>query len=251
MAAEGPPLLTLEAFAAPHAFTTRHGGVSRGAFAALNLGLSVADDPEAVHENRRRVLRAFGARPDRVATLHQVHGARVVHAAEAGPDVQADALVSDDPEWTLAISVADCVPVLLHDPESGAVGALHAGWRGTAAGVVGATVREMVRHFGSRPTQLRAAIGPAISGPAYQVGGEVVRAFREADLDADVVPDAEPGRYRVSVASAVRHALLREGVRPDAVAWGDWCTASRPDLFFSHRRDRGRTGRHWALVRAA
>lgn len=249
---DSPGHLTLDGFAPPHAFTTRTGGVSAGPYASLNLGLSVPDHPEAVNENRRRVLTWFGARPERVATLHQVHGARVVEASEAGPHVRADAIVSDDPGWTLAVSIADCVPVLLHDPGGGAVAAVHAGWRGTAAGVVEAAVAELRARYGSRPVDLVAAIGPSISGSAYQVGPEVVEAFLGAGMPRDLaVPDpSEAHRYRLSVAGGVRHALGRAGLAPERILEGGWCTVSRPDLFFSHRRDAGTSGRHWALIRA-
>ena len=246
-----PQLLRLDAFPAPHAFTTRRGGVSRGAFSELNLGRSVDDDPDAVSENRRRVLDAFGADPSRTATVHQVHGTRVVDAREAGPDVRADGIVSDDPSWTLAVSVADCVPVLMVDPAHGAVAALHAGWRGVVAGVVDAGIEELVGRYGARPDRLRVAIGPHISGPRYQVGAEVVGAFAQAGFPESVArpdPDAA-GRFLLSLDAAVRVALARSGVRPRHVHDGGWCTASDPRRFFSHRRDRGASGRHWALLR--
>jgi len=254
--AERPPLLRFDAFGAPHAFTTRLGGVSAAPFETLNLGASVGDDAQAVETNRVRVLTAFGAHPDRVAFAHQVHGARVVTPAEAGGvgrgDVQADALVSDDPEWTLAISMADCLPLLLHDPDGGAVAAVHAGWRGVVAGVVEAAVDALVQRYGASPERLRAAIGPHIHQPAYQVGGEVVDAFREAGFPSEVahVDAGQPDRYRLSVERAVRFALQRAGVPEAAVTSGGWCTAADETRFYSHRRDAGRTGRHWALVRA-
>ncbi len=251
-AGAGVPLLRLEAFPAPHAFTTRAGGVSRGPYASLNLGLSVRDDPAAVHENRRRALYAFGADATRTARLHQVHGTRVVEASEAGPEVRADALTSDDPAWTLAISVADCVPVLLVDPQRGAVAAVHAGWRGAVAGVAEAAVTALADRYGSRPERLWAAIGPHVSGPRYQVGPEVVDAVRDAGYRGDHVrPDPDrTGRFRLSVGGVVREALAAAGVAGERVVDGGWCTVSDAQRFFSHRRDRGRTGRHWALVRA-
>lgn len=249
--AGSPELLTLDAFPAPHGFTTRRGGVGRGPYAELNLGRSVDDDPAAVSENRRRVLAAFGADAERTATVHQVHGAQVVDARDAGPEVRADGIVTDDPAWTLAISAADCVPVLLLDPACGAVAAVHAGWRGVVAGVVDAGVQALSRRYGTRPDRVRVAIGPHISGPRYQVGPEVVEAFTSAGFpDGIARPDpSAPGRSLLSVDAAVRVALARSGVRPGHVADGGWCTASDPRRFFSHRRDHGSTGRHWALVR--
>ena len=248
----GPELLRIDGFPAPHAFTTRRGGVSRGPFASLNLGLSVGDAREAVEENRRRALRAFEADPDRTARVSQVHGARVAAASEATPDLEADALVSDDPGWTLAISAADCVPVLLVDPARGAVAAAHAGWRGLAAGVLEASVAALHERYGSAPDGMWAAIGPHVSGPRYQVGPEVVEGLRAAGLsDRHARPDpAEAGRFRLSLGGAAAEALIRSGVPAARVLDGGWCTVSDAERFYSHRRDAGRTGRHWALLRA-
>jgi YfiH family protein len=249
-AAASPEVLRIGAFPARHAFATRRGGVSCGPYASLNLSASTGDDPAHVEENRRRLTIAFGADPARLAGVRQVHGTRVVDASEAGEDVAADALVASEPGWTLRISVADCVPLLLAAPERGVVAAVHAGWRGTAAGIVAATLSHLHDRFGVRPGELHAAIGPAISGPRYQVGPEVVLALREAGAPASVATaDAEAdGRYRVSVPEAVRALLIRGGVAADRIHAGRWCTASDPERFYSHRRDAGRTGRHWALI---
>jgi hypothetical protein len=247
-----PTLLRLPAFPAPHGFTTRAGGVSEGPYASLNLGASVGDDPAAVAENRRRALDAFGAEAGRTARVRQVHGTRVVDAADAGDEVEADAMVAPEPGWTLAISVADCVPVLLADPARGAVAAAHAGWRGLVAGVVEAAVAALTERTGARPGDLRAAIGPHVTAPRYQVGREVVDAFAAhgfAAAHATPDPQAE-GRYLLSLDGAVREALARAGVASGRVASGGWCTSGDPTTFFSHRRDRGRTGRHWALIRS-
>ena len=250
MAATTPPeLLRIPGFPARHAFTTRRGGVSAGPFASLNLGASTDDDAADVEENRHRVATAFGADPARLAGVRQVHGTRVVDARYAGEDVAADALVASEPGWTLRISVADCVPLLLVAPERGVVAAVHAGWRGTAAGIVAATLGHLLDGFGVRPGELHAAIGPAISGPRYQVGPEVVRALREAGAPASVAtPDAEEDRFRASVPEAVRALLIGGGVAAERIHAGGWCTATDSDRFYSHRRDAGRTGRHWALI---
>lgn len=251
-AADAPELLRIERFPAPHAFTTRRGGVSEGPFASLNLGLSVGDARDAVEENRRRALRAFGADPTRTARVSQVHGAVVAVAGEASPDLEADVLVSDDSAWTLTISMADCVPVLLVDPVGGAAAAAHAGWRGLAAGALGAAVAALRERYGSAPGELWAAIGPHVSGPRYQVGPEVVAALRAAGLSDDHArPDpADAGRFRLSLGAAAAEALVRAGVPAGRVLDGGWCTASDPARFYSHRRDGGRSGRHWALLRA-
>jgi YfiH family protein len=249
-AAGRPELLRLPGFPARHAFTTRRGGVSTGPFSSLDLAASTGDDPAAVAENRERVVAAFGADPERLAGVRQVHGVRVVDAREAGEDVRADAIVAREPGWTLRISVADCVPLLLAAPSRGVVAAVHAGWRGTAAGIVAATLRHLRDRTGVGPDDLHAAIGPAISGPRYQVGPEVVAALLEAGAPASVAtPDPEEeGRFRASVPDAVRALLIQEGVAAERIHDGGWCTASDPERFYSHRRDGGRTGRHWALI---
>lgn len=251
-----PPFLHLDAFSAPHVFTTRAGGVSEAPFGTLNLGASVGDDPDAVAMNRARVLTAFGVDLDRFAFAHQVHGTRVVTAVEAGGEqagvVQADVIVTNDVEWTLAVSMADCLPLLLHDPEVGAVAAVHAGWRGVVRGVVNEAVTALVERYGARPDRLRAAIGPHIHQDAYQVGLDVAGAFALAGFSSDVVrvDEAQEERYLVSLERAVRRDLQQAGVPEGSVVAGGWCTARDASRFYSHRRDAGRTGRHWALVRA-
>ena len=250
MTATSPELLRIAGFPARHGFTTRRGGVSSGPYASLDLSGSTGDDPVHVDENRRRATVAFGADPGRLVGVRQVHGTRVVDVREAGDDVAADALVASEPGWTLRVSVADCVPLLLVAPQRGVVAAVHAGWRGTAAGIVAATVRHLRDRTGVPPGELHAAIGPAISGPRYQVGAEVVAALREAGAPGSVaVPDPEEeGRFRASVPDAVRALLLQEGVAAERIHDGGWCTASDAERFYSHRRDGGRTGRHWALI---
>ncbi len=243
-------------FPAPHAFTTREGGVSAAPFATANLGASVGDEPEAVLENRTRILAAFGSTLVDTAFVHQVHGNTVVNGEEARGDragaLQADALICNDPRITLAVSMADCLPLLVWDEANRAVAAVHAGWRGVVAGVVEATLTAMQANFGSQPQQLHFAIGPHIRQAAYQVGEDVREAFEGAGFPASVltVDSDKAGHYRLSVEAAVRIVLERSGVPATSIASGGWCTASEPERFFSHRRDRGATGRHWALVRA-
>jgi polyphenol oxidase len=239
--------------AVPHGFSPRAGGVSVGPLASLNLGASVGDAPAAVAENRRRVRAAFGVPEERWLTASQVHGAQVLVAGRDPSGGEADALVGDDPAWALAISAADCLPVLLHDARTGAVGAAHAGWRGTIAGVVAATLETMARRYGTAPSDVRAWLGPAIQGPCYQVGPEVVEAALAAGAPEDTlrVDPTAVGRWRFDVPGFVRAQLVAAGVPADAVAASATCTHCAADRCFSHRRDAGRTGRHWAVIRPA
>jgi polyphenol oxidase len=246
---QDPAILTLAGFGALHGFTTRAGGVSKGPFASRNLGLSSGDDPSAVETNRTRLLAELGFSRERVCAFHQVHGTRVLLAEPGWFEEEADAAVTDDPELLLVVSGADCLPLLFHDPVRGAVGAAHAGWRGTAAGIAARVVEAMTAHFGSRPADLRVAIGPGILGDCYQVGPEVVAAFTEAGFPADVArPDAQADRFLLDLVAANRAVLSGAGVPLDRVRSVDRCTHCEPATFYSHRRDQGRTGRHWAFV---
>ncbi len=234
-------------------FTTRAGGVSAGEHASLNLSIAVGDDPAAVRRNRLAVARLLGAS---LAVAEQIHGADV--AVLAGPTWQdprgADVAVPDGPTWqdplayvaradglvttgrvTLAVLVADCVPVLLADPGARVVATAHAGRAGVVAGVVGQAVRAMTDR-GARPDRIRAALGPAICGRCYEVGEDL-----RAEVAAHVaVARAETswGTPALDLPAAVRFQLGAAGVR--VVETPSWCTLE-DDRFFSHR-GWGRTG---------
>jgi YfiH family protein len=235
-------------FDAPHAFTTRPGGVSDGPYASLNLGLSSGDLADRVAANRERMLASFGSERSQVAAFHQVHGDRVAPGAPTWFDDEADAAVTAD-GTTLVISVADCFPILFYDPENGAVGAAHCGWRGSIARLAAKVVATMTERFGTDPSALQVAIGPGIRGPCYQVGAEVVAAFDAAEFPATVARPDDEGRFRLDLVAANRHALIGAGVAPERIVDTGLCTHCDAERFFSHRRDAGRTGRHWALIR--
>jgi YfiH family protein len=227
----------------PHGFTTRRGGVSRPPWDAANLGGSVGDDPAHVGENWRRLEAAAGLG---FARVRQVHGARVVLAEAPGASLEeADAVVSRAAGVAACVSVADCVPVLLADPRSGAVAAVHAGWRGTLARAAAEGVRALVLEAGADPGSLLAAIGPSIGPCCYEVAPELAARF-EAELGAAVVrPGSAP---RLDLWSANAAVLAAAGVAPERIEPLRRCTACEPELFFSHRRDRGRTGRQVAYI---
>lgn len=228
----------------PHGFTTRAGGVSPPPYDSLNLGLSTADDPRNVLENRRRVLALFG-HPPQVA-LRQVHGS-LVHPVEAPGEWEGDGLLSATPGLLLRVSVADCYPILLHDPVRGVVGALHAGWRGVVGGILPQALALARARYGVDPAHLRVAVGPGIGGCCYWVGPEVVERFEAAALPF-YRPDPErPGRYRLDLEAAIRFQALKGGVRSEHY-WALGSCTYTDNRFFSHRRDGGRTGRMWALI---
>ena len=235
-----------------HGFTSRLGGVSAPPFDTLNLGMKWGDARSSVLENRRRVLRAAGA-----TVMHnaaQVHGARVLQV-RAGDDPaniaseKADALCSDVAGVALGAYVADCVPVLIVDPRTGACAAVHAGWRGTIAGILAATVATMARAYDSRPADLRAVLGPAIGACCFEVGPEVVAAFTAALPGAPVVIDHPGARAHIDLRLAQRFQLEAAGLSTGAIDTVAACTRCDPDRrFFSSRRDAGRTGMQLGFV---
>ena len=232
--------------AATAAFSTRLGGVSEGSYRSLNLGVLTDDVRDRVVANRQALARALGRDAASIVMGRQVHGAAVqireVHAEPApvtGPPLrEADAQVTAAHELTPLVLVADCVPLVLASP--GAVAAVHCGWRGVAAGVV---ERALAALHDRAPGEVHAALGPGIGACCYEVGEEVREAFRARGHDGDVLPDG-----RLDLALAVRGELERLGVRADRVSACGLCTSCNPELFFSHRRDRGLTGRQAGLA---
>jgi YfiH family protein len=220
-----------------HAFFTRHGGVSEPPFDSLNFG-GREDLPEHVEENRRRGLAHLGADPASVAWLRQVHGNEV---RDARPGVQeGDALCTTTPGLALAVATADCYPLLFEDHEAGVAAAAHAGWRGTLDRIAAAAVDAMV-HRGARRERIVAAIGPGICGPSYEVGAELVSTFRDAGFPERCFL----GRH-LDLAAANRFVLLESSLK-DAQIWSSGRCSTEVD-FFSHRRDRGLTGRMWSVI---
>jgi YfiH family protein len=252
------PLLVSPLLEAPfvHGFTTRAGGVSAPPFDALNLGGKWGDDPANVVENRRRLARALGGR---LVVARQVHGAAIARVRAGDPTaaiarVEADGLCSDAAGVTLGIFVADCIPALLVDPKTGAFAAVHAGWRGTVAGVLPAAVTALAREFGARPGDLQVALGPAIGPCCFEVGDEVTAAFLAQFADARergvVVPSPRgaPGKSHVDLKAANRLLLERAGVAPDAIDAGPECTHCDRARFFSFRRDGSATGQQMGVI---
>jgi YfiH family protein len=224
----------------PHGFTTRTGGASQPPWDSLNLGGQVGDGPEAVAGNWQRLFAATGLD---FARVRQVHGAAVVLAgAPSEPRVEADGVVSATEGLAACVAVADCVPVLLARPDGSAVAALHAGWKGTLARIA----TEGVRALGAgRPAEPPlAVIGPSIGPCCYEVAPDLAARF-EAAFGARVVVAGARGPH-LDLWAANERALRDAGVERVAVLRR--CTACEPRLFFSHRRDRGRTGRMVAFI---
>lgn len=243
------------------AVTTRHGGESAAPYDSLNLGLHVGDDPGTVVDNRRRAAAAFGVALDAVVFARQVHGATGVlvgrddrgrgTASEDDAVDGADILVTVSRGVTLAILVADCVPLALVDPKAGVLAAVHAGWRGTAAGVVGRAIGAMTDH-GAEVGRVHAFLGPAVHPDHYQVSEEVVRALSDAvqpsALDPAVARPDGPGHWLVDLVAANRQQLIAGGVPSDHIT--DSGATTSDEAFFSHRVQRP-CGRFALLARLA
>jgi len=216
-------------------FSTRRGGVSRGPFASLNLGRLTADDGANVDANRERVAAAIGVPRERFAFGRQVHGARVHRAAAPGFGGEADGQATALPDAAALVFVADCLPVVL--AAEGAVAAVHAGWRGLAAGVLAEGVAAL-RELGARGV-IAAALGPAAGGCCYEVGEEVHAHFADRD--------ARRGARRLDL-RAIAAAQLHEAGVAEVHDVGLCTLCGDRDLFFSHRRDGGVTGRQAGIV---
>lgn len=241
--------LTVSNLSVPHGFSTRLGGKSQGVYESLNLGISTGDDPNVVEANRTHFLNLFGVARDAVCVMQQVHGAAVHLAAPGWYEVRADAAVTATSGLALVVSMADCLPLLYHDPVQGAIGAAHAGWRGTARRIAAEVVGAMTANFGSQPGDIQVGIGPGIMHPCYQVGPEVKDAFDAADFSGQVLTPDDDGRFRLDLVQANREALLEVGIADENISSLGLCTHCDADRFYSHRRDGRARGSHWALIR--
>jgi polyphenol oxidase len=231
------PALTSPSLGCRHGFSLRQAG---------NLSTRVGAPSLEVVSNRQRWLTAVGLPPP--VLLHQVHGSAVVvvdatnHAELLANAPTGDALVTASPDVALAIETADCYPIVFHDPRAGVIGAAHAGWRGTVAGIAIATIQAM-QNLGASVGDIRVAIGPGIHAADYPVGPEVLAALGQAGVPQ---PLAEPIPGHADLAQANAWLLVQAGIRPQHL-WQSGRSTLEAD-FFSYRRDRGATGRLWAVI---
>jgi len=240
-----------------HAFSTRRDRLPDGQAVDFDLGTAWTNS-DTFSDRRRRLCHAAELGDRLPVTILQVHGDRLLRipcgaseeAGEAPPPADGVlGLREDAPGRIAAVRTADCVPVLLSDLQGGAVAAVHAGWRGTAAGIVGKAV-EQLGELGVEPARLLAAIGPAIGPCCYEVDRDVAEAVSGATPGG---PDSFPGRLggvkpRLDLQKAVSRQLSSAGLPPGSISCAPWCTSCRDDLFFSHRRDGDRAGRMMAVI---
>jgi YfiH family protein len=230
---------------------TRKGGVSPAPWESLNVGGTVGDEVSRVRENRARSFTALGRSFDSLFDVWQVHSADVVYAdAPRPPDVdhfKADIILTDKPEVTLYMRFADCVPILLYDMKKGVAGIAHAGWMGTVRGTTNAAVKAMTGHYGSQPRDIRAAIGPSIGPDHYEVGPDVILQVERAfGAEGKHWIEVREGKTYLDLWAANRFQLEKSGVQEIEVA--NICTACHLDDWFSHRAEKGKTGRFGAMI---
>lgn len=246
--------LTAEGISVPHGFTTRLGGVSTGLLRSLNIGMHRGDSPENVAKNHEILANALGYDVKKTVLSHQVHSdiVRVVTEADClGLDhhlqPECDGIVTNTPGLALVVFTADCTPILLQDIVTGAVGAVHAGWRGTAMDIAGKAVQKMVDAFGCNPDNIRAAIGPNIGFCCFETDAEVPQAMVEMFGKAVEKYIRPVGRkYYVNLKEINRYALSRAGV--ESIEISDACTACDHQRFWSHRITQGQRGSQGAII---
>jgi YfiH family protein len=231
------PLLNARAGnAVQHGYFTREGGVSDGIYRGLNVGLGSRDDRARVEENRARVSAWFGAAPQKLATVNQVHSpdAIIVGAGYDGTRAEADALVTATPGLVIGVLSADCGPVLFADAQAGVIGAAHAGWKGALTGVLESTIEAMI-SLGARRDHITASLGPSISRRNYEVGTEFVERFIEKDARyaAFFTPSKRAGHAMFDLPGLTTRRLTDAGVTAENL---DLCTYADEERFFSYRR---------------
>lgn len=231
----------------PHliaAQSTRHGGVSKGDIGSLNLGAYTEDDEASVNENQQRFMHQLGFSRDQLAYTYQVHGKEVKQVQAPGHWKGYDALITDQKEILLAITTADCTPILLFDPVRQAIGGVHAGWRGTIAQALTHTIRAMQEAFGTDTKDLFAWVGVCIGKEDYEVDADVADHFPASFKSWQ----DDKGKYLLDLRGANQQQLLDMGVPNQQIGVSTMSTVTYASDFFSHRASRGKAGRAWAVI---
>ena len=224
--------------------STRNGGVSPAPFLSLNLGLSVNDDEQNVWKNRALFFGKLGIDINDVSRCYQVHGAEVLTVTKPVTNDKYDAQITNIPGVFLAVSIADCTPVLIHDVKNNAVAAIHAGWRGTASKIVENALRAMNKNYGTSGRDCKAFIGACISSQNFEVGDEVAENFDTTFKNFD----HQKQKWLVDLKKANEQQLLHFGLKKENIEISTLCTVENNNTFFSHRKEKGITGRMMAVI---
>lgn len=224
--------------------STRHGGVSETPYTSLNLGINTDDEPTHITENRRRWLANWHLTEEQLASSYQVHGTDVQVATEAGRTTGFDALITNVPGLLVGVTVADCTPILVFDTRNRAVAAIHAGWRGTVGGIVTKALHEMQSHYGTQPADCLAYVGTCIDACSFEVGAEVAGQF----APTRTMIDPATGKNLVDLKQANADQLRAFGLTDAQIEVSPYSTVLHNSDYFSHRLERGLTGRMLAII---
>ena len=237
-----------------HGFSTRLGGVSEGIYSSMNLSFTRGDKEESVRENYQRLGKAVGFAVEDMVASDQTHTTNVrrITGEDRGNGIlrpknfhDVDGMITDEPGVVLCTYYADCVPLYFVDPVHHAIGLSHSGWRGTVGKIGAVTIRKMQEEFGSRPEEIRTAIGPSICQDCYEVSEDVILEFQKAFDSKDwekLFYQKENGKYQLNLWEANRLIFLENGILPEHISMPGLCTCCNPDFLFSHRASKGKRG---------
>ncbi|MFT9488213.1 MAG: peptidoglycan editing factor PgeF [Tepidibacillus sp.] len=241
-------------------FSTRQGGQSKGNYRSMNLALHVGDDPTDVVANHQILARALGFSFDAWTSAEQVHGnnIKVVTLAERGKGRRiredaiqdTDGLVTNIPDIVLTVYFADCVPIYFYDPIKQIIGLAHSGWKGTVLKIAEKMIQTFVDSFQSNVNDIQVAIGPAIGQCCYEVNDQVINPMQSSlqFIPPEMVIDKKNGHFDLDLKKINKEILLEAGILPENIEISSWCTNCNVDLFFSHRKEQGKTGRMAAWI---
>jgi len=236
-------------------FTTRNGGVSRPPYNSLNLGLGTEDQPANIEGNRATFTRTFDLAPHQLLTVKQVHGDGVLLIDEPNPDlshflnIEVDAIVTNQLGIMIGILTADCFPILIWHKKMPIIAAIHAGWRGAANGLITKVVETICSHFDCQAADLEAAVGPGIGAHNYEVDRPVRDAFRQGSGHwNEISKETKLGHWQLDIPLSCQLQLEQTGLKPNNIDIAEECTCCHPELFFSHRRDNGVSGRQLGFI---
>ena len=222
----------------------RHGGVSSKPYQSLNLGLNTDDNHKNVTENRKRLFSALNIQEEQIAAVYQVHGNEVLEVSNATYTKGYDALITQQKNVFLAVTVADCVPVLIYDKSAQAVAAIHAGWRGTSKSIIKKTLEKMSSRYGTNPGDCYVYIGTCIDECSFEVDEDVAKYF----LTQHKRWDKEKNKFFVDLKKANEHQLLQCGVPKKQIEISPYSTVLHNSEYFSYRKENGKTGRMLAII---
>jgi YfiH family protein len=225
--------------------STRLGGVSNAPYHSLNLGKSTNDKPECVEENRNLFFSALGTDVGNIAMSGQVHGTEILLAERPVMEKGFDAIISNTKGLTIAVSIADCTPVLIYDTKNKSIAAIHAGWRGTAVNIVQKTLLKMKQEFNTKGSDCIAFIGACIGYNSFEVGNDVAHYFDNSVKRIDMASQ----KWFVDLKTANKQQLVQSGLKEENIEISNYCTVENNDLFFSHRYEKGLTGRMMATIK--